>query len=69
MAMWAVILGIKKLFKSPSEGARRFRLVLLVAITLFVFACIVEALGASAALITGVVLGAAVWITKGFKNH
>ena len=69
MAGWAIIVGLQKLFQSPSEGARRFRLVLLVAFTLAVFAGIVDALGVNASLIVGVVLGAAVWITKGFKNH
>lgn len=57
-----------KLMRSPSEGARRLRVVLYVLIALPVAALVVHDLGVGAALALAVAIGVAVWIKRGFKQ-
>ena len=58
---------IWKLIRSPSEGARRFRLVSSIALFLLVASAMVAAMGVPGAIGTGIVIAAIVWVIKGFK--
>lgn len=62
------LVGIIRLFKSPSEGARRTRWVLGGGAALFVLAFIGDMGGIPAVAITLVVLGLGIWVYRGFKN-
>lgn len=57
-----------KLIRSPSEGARRFKIVSGIALVLLVGSIMVAAMGPVGALGTTVVIAAIVWVFKGFKK-
>ena len=57
-----------KLIRSPSEGARRARIVLYVLIALPVAALIVHELGVGTTLVIAALIGAGIWIKRGFKQ-
>ena len=59
---------IWKLMRSPSEGARRARIVLYLLIGLPIAAVIVHDLGVVAALVIAALIGAGIWIKRGFKQ-
>lgn len=58
-----------KLIRSPSEGARRFKIVGGIALVLLVGSMMVAALGPMGALGTTIVIAAIVWVFKGFKKN
>lgn len=58
-----------KLIRSPSEGARRFKIVGGIALVLLVGSMMVAALGPIGALGTTIVIAAIVWVFKGFKKN
>jgi len=57
-----------KLIRSPSEGARRFRVVGVIALVLLVGSVMVAAMGPLGAIGSAIVMGAIVWVIKGFKK-
>lgn len=57
-----------KLFRSPSEGARRLRWVLGALIVLPILAVIAADLGVGASLVVVALIGAGVWIKRGFNK-
>lgn len=59
---------IWKLIRSPSEGARRARIVLYVLIGLAVMSLIAADYGVIGVLITAALIGAGIWIKRGFKQ-
>lgn len=62
------IWAVQALLSAKSEGARRTRLVIGGAVALGFAAFVFAAAGPIGFLITAGVLGAIVWITKGFKK-
>ena len=59
---------IWKLFRSPSEGARRIRWVLYGLAALFVGACVLAASGPGGLLVAAAIIGASIWVFRGFKR-
>ena len=59
---------IWKLIRSPSESARRARIVLYLLIGIPVAVMIVQAFGVVAALVIAALIGAGVWIKRGSKQ-
>ena len=57
------------LIRSPSEGARRFKIVIGIALVLLVGSIMIEGMGPIGALGTVIVIAAIVWVIKGFKKH
>lgn len=59
---------IWKLMRSQSEGARRIRIVLYTLIGLSVAALIIHDGGVGVALVVAALIGAGIWIKRGFKS-
>ena len=57
-----------KIFRSPSEGARRLSWVITGAAALFVGACILAAGGITALLITAGIIGLTIWVVRGYRR-
>ena len=57
-----------KLIRSPSEGARRFKIVSGIALLLLVGSIMVAGMGPLGALGTTIAIAAIVWVIKGFKK-
>lgn len=68
VVVWLVSAGVWKLVRSPSEGARRFRLVSGGLLGLALAALMVTAMGPVGAIITALLVGAGVWVIKGFRK-
>jgi len=60
-----VISIITKLIKSPTELARRTRIVAGIALTAFVAALMLEAFGVVATVVVAAVIAAVVWVING----
>lgn len=60
---------IWKLIRSPSEGARRLRIVVYSLGGLGVMALVAADYGIGGVLITAAVIGVGVWIKRGFKSN
>lgn len=58
-----------KLIRSPSEGARRFKIVSGIALVLLVGGIMIEGMGPVGALGTTIAIAAVVWVIKGFKKQ
>lgn len=58
-----------KLIRSPSEGARRFKIVSGIALFLLVGSVMVAGMGPVGAIGTAIVIAAVVWVFKGFKKN
>lgn len=56
-----------KLIRSPSEGARRLKLVFRIALLLLVASLMVAGMGVLGALGAGIAIAAVIWVIKGFK--
>jgi hypothetical protein len=59
---------IWKIIRSPSEGARRFRIVGSIALALLVGSAMVAGMGPWGAIGSAIVIGAIVWVIRGFKK-
>ncbi len=58
-----------KLIRSPSEGARRFKIVSGIALILLIGSLMVEGMGFIGAIVTTAAIAAIVWVIKGFKKQ
>ena len=58
---------IWKIIRSPSEGARRFKIVSGIALFLLVASMMVAGMGVMGAVGTGIAIAAVIWVIKGFK--
>ena len=65
---WALVALIRRLWRSPSEGARRLRWVVGLLIALPIMALLAHDLGVGGTLIAVAALAAIVWVIKGFKT-
>lgn len=63
-----VAAQVWKLIRSPSEGARRFKIVIGVALVLLVGSIMVAGMGPLGALGTTIAIAAIVWVIRGFKK-
>lgn len=60
--------GIRCLFKSPNEGARRIRSILKITVALFVLALIAHDSGVGGVLAALGIVGAVYWVYRGFTK-
>jgi len=68
MSVWLVTSLIRRLWRSPTEGARRTKLVIAGLAVLAVSAVLISGLGVAGFLVTLVVLGTVAWVYKGYKK-
>ena len=65
---WWLIRGVKHAARSPTEGARRLRLVIKLALALVGLAMFVDAFGLVALLGTSAAAAVCIWVYRGFKK-
>lgn len=64
-AIAVVVSLIRKLIKSPTEVARRLRVVAAIALALVVGSFALEVFGLASTVITAVIIGALFWVYRG----
>ena len=65
---WGAIVGIKRLFSSQSEGAKRIKIVLGALVALAVIGFILHDFGFTGLIFTAVLVVIVTWVARGFRK-
>lgn len=66
--VWALIVGVKAFIRAPSEGAQRLKVVTGVGLAAFVIYGAAATDNLVVLVLTAAIIGAVVWVSKGFAK-